>query len=87
MLKDCNKSSISNNGLWTISDACSFLKLQPKTLYNMIYRKEIPYIKLNGKRYGNKIRGGRIRFDPEKIRSWVSEAEVEPLKPKPRNIF
>lgn len=70
-----------------LRDACSFLKLQPKTLYNMIYKREVPYIKLNGKKSGNRIRGGRIRFDPEKIKTWVSDSEVEPLKLKERNIF
>ena len=76
-----------NNELWTIAEACRFLKLRPKTLYNMIYKREIPYIKLNGKRSGNKIKGGRIRFDPDKIKAWISNVEVEPLKLKEKNIF
>ena len=57
------------NNLLSIQEASGMLRLAVPTLYKYIYQKRIPYIKL----------GGRVLFDPEKLREWVQNKAVEPI--------
>ena len=58
--------------LLSIKDASDLLGLKCSTLYKYICAKKIPYVKL----------GMRVLFDPEKLRSWISDHSVEPLNGK-----
>jgi len=56
-------SSISSGGkLLTIDDLAHFLNVKAKTLYSMVHRSEIPFIKV----------GRLLRFNREHIETWLS---------------
>src|SRR5262245_63952382 len=52
--------------LWTPEDAAGFLRITVKALYQMVYRREIPFLKI----------GRRLRFEEERLRAWLREKEV-----------
>lgn len=48
--------------LWTVPEVADFLRLHPKTIYDMAARGDLPCLRI----------GGRLRFDPSDIATWVS---------------
>ena len=62
-------------GLWTLSDLCSFLNLSEAGARGMLKRREIPadcIVRL-GKR--------RLRFIPDRIRTWLQLDEQDDTSP------
>jgi len=55
--------------LLTVNEAAKLLHVHPVSLYRLIGKKKIPFIK---------IEGIGVRFDPERLEIWVREAEIEP---------
>jgi excisionase family DNA binding protein len=53
--------------LWTPEDAAGFLRVTMPALYQMVYRRDLPFLKI----------GRRLRFDPNRIRAWLREKEVQ----------
>ena len=62
-----NKISNDSNKLLTIDDLSGWLNISKKSIYNMIYRSEIEYIKL----------GRLVRFDKKVIEKWLSSCKKE----------
>ena len=54
--------------LLNAKQVAEILGVTPGTVYQYIYRGEIPYIKLNGK---------SIRFIPEEIEKWIKSKVVK----------
>ena len=52
--------------LLTIKEASEYLGISEKGLYNMIYRREIPFVKL----------GGKLRFDIIDIEKWINDNKI-----------
>ena len=52
--------------LWTPEDAAAFLRVSVRSLYQMVYRREIPYLKI----------GRRLRFRSADLEGWLREKEV-----------
>ncbi|OLE54208.1 MAG: hypothetical protein AUG51_09460 [Acidobacteria bacterium 13_1_20CM_3_53_8] len=47
----------------TVEELAAWLRCKPRTIYNRVHQKRIPYLK-NGK---------FLRFDPEEIRQWMKK--------------
>ena len=47
--------------LWTVTDTADFLKVSEKTIYDWVYKREIPFIKLRR----------LLRFRPSEIAKWL----------------
>ncbi len=58
-MKSENRSLFEN--LWTVTETAEFLRVSEKTIYDWVYRREIPFIKL--KRL--------LRFRPTEIAKWL----------------
>jgi excisionase family DNA binding protein len=61
-------------GLLSITQASELLGLRPSTLYKMVCKRTINFVKL----------GSRVLFAPESLARWVEERSHEPAAPKPR---
>jgi len=59
------ENKISDDSLLTINDLSIWLNIKVRTLYNMVYLKHIPYIKI----------GSRLRFCKNNIKEWLSLKE------------
>ena len=59
--------------LLNVEEAAKFLNIHPISLRRLVSKKEIPFIK----RYGI-----GVKFSPERLESWVQEAEFEPSNDK-----
>ena len=55
--------------LLNVDEAAKFLHIHPISLRRLVSKKKIPFIK----RYGI-----GVKFNPERLESWVREAEIEP---------
>ena len=53
----------------TIDQAAQYTGFAKSTLYHMVSDRRIPFIK----------KGGRLRFDKEKLDAWMAEGTNEPL--------
>lgn len=53
--------------LLTVDEVTQLLKLSKGAVYQMIARREIPYLKI----------GRRIRFDKEEISKWLDRQRVD----------
>jgi excisionase family DNA binding protein len=68
MIKTKTKEQIFDNQiagggqLLTIDELASFLNISKKTLYGMVHRKNIPFLKASR----------LLRFDREQIEAWLS---------------
>jgi len=51
-----------------IQTLSNMLSVKPKTIYDWVRKSEIPYFKI----------GSLIRFDPDKIKRWLTERSKEP---------
>lgn len=56
--------------LLTIKETAKLLHLAEITLYKMVYRREIPYIKL----------GRNIRFVESKITAWINKNSCDTIQ-------
>lgn len=57
------------NNLIGIRQASKLLGLAVPTLYKLVARREIPFVKLTA----------RVQFDPARLQEWVREHEHEPI--------
>jgi excisionase family DNA binding protein len=48
---------------WTVTDLAEHLKVSPKTIYDWVHRRVIPF---------HKLRGRLVRFRPSEIEKWLS---------------
>ncbi len=48
---------------WTVTETAHFLKVSPKTIYDWVHKREIPFHKI--KRL--------LRFKPSEIEKWLAE--------------
>jgi excisionase family DNA binding protein len=55
-------SEITNEALWTVREAASFLKLGRNTVYEWAANGTLPSLRL----------GSRIRFQPSALRRWLA---------------
>ena len=56
--------------LLTVEEASQLLSLAPKTLYQYVCRKIVPYVKIQG----------NLRFRESDLQSWIEQQVVKPLK-------
>ncbi len=56
----------SQNQLWTVNDVAEFLQTKPKTVRDWVYKKRIPFHKING----------LLRFVAEEIKNWALQKGV-----------
>ena len=61
-----------NFRLLKVPEVAQITGLKPKTIREYVYRRAIPYIKLNG----------AVLFDPEEIMKWINQSKVKPIKRK-----
>jgi len=52
----------------TVEELCQLLKLKKSYIYDLTYRKKIPFIKI----------GRHLRFDLEEIQKWIENNKVIP---------
>jgi excisionase family DNA binding protein len=50
--------------LWTVTDLAAHLQVSPKTVYDWVHHRVIPF---------TKIRGRLLRFRPSEIERWLSQ--------------
>lgn len=55
--------ALPTGALLTVNELASYLKIAPKTLYNLAAAGKIPHVKV----------GGSLRFVPERIEAWARE--------------
>ncbi len=53
--------------LLNVKEVCSWLKISDGSLYQMIYRREIPFVKI----------GQRVRFYEKDVLAWLHEKRIE----------
>lgn len=53
--------TLPEKALLTIQETCEFLQIKASRLRTVIFRKEIPFIKI----------GRLLRFDPKDLREWI----------------
>lgn len=53
----------SNERLWTKEDVCEFLGCSRASLYRLVERREIPFLRVNNK----------LRFLPEQMWAWAKK--------------
>jgi excisionase family DNA binding protein len=58
--------------LLDINDLAIYLHISKNTLYNWLYRRKIPHIKV----------GRSVRFDLKDIEKWINEKRVEKYRYK-----
>jgi len=52
----------------TVEELCQLLKLKKSYIYDLTYRKKIPFIKI----------GRHLRFDLEEIQKWIENNKIIP---------
>lgn len=52
-----------NKRLLTPKEVSEYLGISVKGIYNMVYRRQIPFVKI----------GGRLKFDIRDIDNWIEE--------------
>ncbi len=57
--------------LMTVKEVAEFLRLRPQTVYCMVMRKQIPYLKVST---------GALRFDPDEIRGFLEDKKQPVLQ-------
>lgn len=56
-----------NKRLLTPKEVSEYLGISVKGIYNMVYRRQIPFVKI----------GGRLKFDIRDIDNWIEENKVK----------
>lgn len=49
---------------------CEYLDLRPQQIYWLVFKRQIPFTKLNG------ARNGKLRFNLDEIEKWLAEKSV-----------
>ena len=62
--------------LLNIKEVSEYLGISQKGLYNMIYRREIPFIKI----------GGRVRFDIIDLDKWIERQKIKSVSSVIENV-
>ncbi len=62
--------------LITVKQLAQFLNISPKTIYNLVSLKKIPYVKA----------GGALRFNWSEINSWLKPAKASQSDISSKNI-
>lgn len=57
-----NETPLFEN-LWTVTDTAEYLKVSEKTIYDWVYKRQIPFHKCNR----------LLRFRPSEIAKWFSK--------------
>ena len=65
-IKKCSSDEFFNNQIWRVSDVADYLKCSIKHIYNLTYRREIPFVK----------KGKFLFFIPTKIQNWILEGDL-----------
>lgn len=58
--------------LLNIKEVADYTGLSQHTLYTMVSKRRIPFVKL----------GGALRFDSEQLDEWIAESTVMPMPEK-----
>lgn len=61
------EKSQNKRPLWTVNDVAAFLGVRPRTIYDWVYRRCIPYLKV----------GRALRFSPDAIELWALQKPKE----------
>ena len=67
-LADDRKGVNMGSGYMTIEELCQMLKLKKSYVYDLTYRKKIPFIKI----------GRHLRFDVAEVGKWLEQNKVAP---------
>ena len=59
-----------------IEEVAVMLSMNRSSIYKLVYRKAIPYIKI----------GGAIRFDRDKIIAWINQNSYDMINPKSKRL-
>ena len=59
-----------------IKEVAGMLSMNQTSIYKLVYRKAIPYIKI----------GGAIRFDKDKIIAWINQNSYDMINPKSKRL-
>ncbi|MBT3182295.1 MAG: helix-turn-helix domain-containing protein [Deltaproteobacteria bacterium] len=62
--------------LLTVKEAAEYLRLAESTIYKMVSRRDIPFMKI----------GTRVIFDLEMLAEWVEAHTVQPVGGKRRRV-
>ncbi|MDP8246443.1 MAG: helix-turn-helix domain-containing protein [Candidatus Hinthialibacter antarcticus] len=62
------KTVVELSHLLDVDEVAKILKVDPKAVYDMRYQEKIPYTKI----------GGRLRFDPVKIKEFIEKNSHTP---------
>lgn len=63
------KPSAPIEPLLSVKEAAALLSIPEKSLRDMVYRRRIPYLKIDG----------RVRFSPPDLRDWLAGKKREPV--------
>ncbi|MBF0298177.1 MAG: helix-turn-helix domain-containing protein [Oligoflexia bacterium] len=55
-----------NNQIWRVNDVADYLRCSVKHIYNLTYRREIPFVK----------KGKLLFFIPTEIHNWILEGDL-----------
>jgi excisionase family DNA binding protein len=59
-----------------IKEVANMLSMNQTSIYKLVYRKAIPYIKI----------GGALRFDRDKIIAWINQNSYDMINPKSKRL-
>ncbi|MCL4321989.1 MAG: helix-turn-helix domain-containing protein [Deltaproteobacteria bacterium] len=59
-----------------IKDVAGMLSMNENSIYKLVYRKAIPYTKI----------GGALRFDKDKIITWINQNSYDIINPKSKRL-
>jgi excisionase family DNA binding protein len=59
-----------------IKEVAGMLSMNQTSIYKLVYRKAIPYIKI----------GGALRFDKDKIIAWINQNSYDMINPKSKRL-
>ena len=59
-----------------IKDVAGMLAMNPSNIYKLIYKKQIPYVRI----------GKALRFDKDKIMAWINQNSCDIINPKSKRL-
>ena len=59
-----------------IKEVAGMLSMNQTSIYKLVYRKAIPYIKI----------GGALRFDRDKMIAWINQNSYDMINPKSKRL-
>ena len=62
--------TMKRQNLMTVKELSSYLNIHEQTIYKMIYKKQIPFIKIKGIGY---------RFNTDEIEQWINKGHEVPI--------